>query len=47
MKEVSTRFLTMDALEADSQALGASRQTGQGAGGSQVKPSQQEPIVCH
>jgi hypothetical protein len=46
MKEVSTRFLTMDALEADSQAFQVSRQTGQGAGGSQVKPSQQEPIVC-
>jgi hypothetical protein len=30
MKGVSTRFLTMDALEADSQALEASRQTGQG-----------------
>jgi hypothetical protein len=30
MNGVSTRFLTMDALEADSQALEASRQTGQG-----------------
>lgn len=30
MKGVSTRFLTMDALEADSQAVKVSRQTGQG-----------------
>ena len=47
MKGVSTRFLTMDALEADSQAVEASRHDRAGAGGSQVKPSQQEPIVCH
>ena len=30
MKGVSTRFLTMDALEADSQAFEASRHKGQG-----------------
>ncbi len=30
MKGVSTRFLTMDALEADSQAAQASRPTGRG-----------------
>lgn len=47
MKGVSTRFLTMEAFEAASLELELSRRTGQGAGGSQVKPSQQEPIVCH
>lgn len=46
MKGVSTRFLTMEALVAASLESELSWQGVQGTGGSQVKPQEQEPIVC-